>query len=82
MQDGVIFSGSEQQTYHRRGGASWPLANTNMLAANTQFGSWHTGICQFIMGDGSVRGLSVSIPGTILGYFAARDDQQVIADEY
>ncbi len=82
VQDGVILSGSEQQTYHRRGGTSQPLAINNMVAANTQFGSWHTGICQFVMGDGSVRGLTVSIPGTILGYFTARDDQQTFTDEY
>ena len=81
-QDGMILSGSEAQTYHRRAGASWPLANSNMVAANTQFGSWHTGICQFVLGDGSVRGISVSIPGTILGYLGARDDGQVISEEF
>ncbi len=82
IQDGVILSGSEQQTYARRAGTSQPLANSNTVAANSQFGSWHTGICQFVMGDGSVRGISTSIPGTVLGYFAARDDGNAISDEY
>jgi hypothetical protein len=30
------------------------------------FGSWHDGICNFLLGDGSVRGISVTIPNTIL----------------
>lgn len=82
IQDGMALSGSEQQTYYRRTGASWPLANSNLVAANSQFGSWHTGICQFVFSDGSVRGISVSIPGTILGYFGCRNDDQVISNDY
>lgn len=82
IQDGVILSGSEQQTYYRRTGATWPLAINNTVAANSQFGSYHTSICQFVFGDGSVRAISVSIPGTILGYYGQRDDGQVIADDY
>lgn len=82
IQDGMILSGSEQQTYYRRTGATWPLANNNTLAINSQFGSWHTGVCQFVFGDGSVRGISVSIPGTTLGLLGARDDGQVIAEEF
>lgn len=82
IQDGMIFSGSEQQTYYRRTGATWPLANNNTIAINSQFGSWHTGVCQFVLADGSVRGISVSIPGTTLGYLGTRDDGQVIADEF
>ncbi|MDR2438679.1 MAG: DUF1559 domain-containing protein [Planctomycetaceae bacterium] len=30
------------------------------------FGSWHDGICNFLLGDGSVRGISVTTPYTIL----------------
>jgi prepilin-type N-terminal cleavage/methylation domain-containing protein/prepilin-type processing-associated H-X9-DG protein len=74
IQDGVIYSGSEQQTYHRRAGVSWPLAINNTLAANTQFGSWHTGVCQFVFADGSVRALQNSIPGSTLALFANRSD--------
>lgn len=30
------------------------------------FGSWHPGVCNFAFGDGSVRALNNTIPGTIL----------------
>jgi prepilin-type N-terminal cleavage/methylation domain-containing protein len=78
IQDGLIYSGSEQQTYQRRAGASWPLAIDRNVAPNTQFGSWHTGVCQFVFADGSVHGLPNSIPGTTLGLLANRSDGQVI----
>ncbi len=76
--DGMIYSGGEQQTYHRRAGTSWPLAISPTVAANTQFGSWHTSVCQFVFADGSVRALPNSIPGTALGMLANIKDGQVI----
>ena len=78
VQDGVILSGSEQQTYHRRGGANWPLANSNQTAINTQFGSWHTGVCQFAFADGSVQAISTSIAGSMLGNLTAANDGNVV----
>ena len=80
IQDGMIYSGSEQQTYHRRAGPSWPLAINPTVAANTQFGSWHTGVCQFVFGDGSVRGVKNSTPGSTLALLANRADGQPIPD--
>jgi prepilin-type N-terminal cleavage/methylation domain-containing protein len=80
IRDGMIYSGSEQQTYYRRMGASWPLAFSNTQVVNFQFGSWHTGLCQFVFGDGSVRGISTSVPGLVLGYLATRADGEVIPD--
>jgi hypothetical protein len=76
--DGLIYSGSEQQTYQRRGGASWPLAIDPTVAPNNQFGSWHTSVCQFVFADGGVRVLRNSIPGSTLGLLANRSDGQVI----
>jgi prepilin-type N-terminal cleavage/methylation domain-containing protein len=39
-----------------------PKANNNTSPfANERFGSWHPGVCQFVMCDGSVRALSNSI---------------------
>ena len=79
-QDGMIYSGGEQQTYHRRAGPSQPLAINPQVAANTQFGSWHPGVCQFVFGDGSVRAVRNSTPGPTLALLANRADGQPIPD--
>ncbi|MDR2754545.1 MAG: DUF1559 domain-containing protein [Planctomycetaceae bacterium] len=34
------------------------------------FGSWHLGICNFVLGDGSVHGLNVTTPKKMLAKFA------------
>jgi prepilin-type N-terminal cleavage/methylation domain-containing protein len=79
-QDGMIYSGSENLTYHRRGGASWPIANSATVTINNQFGSWHPGVCQFALGDGSVRAISNSLPGSILAFYANRFDGNPIPE--
>jgi prepilin-type N-terminal cleavage/methylation domain-containing protein len=80
IQDGMILSGSEAQTYNRRASATNPISINNLATVNAQFGSWHTGICQFVFGDGSVRAISTSVPGTVVGLLAARNDGEVIPD--
>ena len=77
-QDGVIYSGSQPQTYYRAAGASWPLANNPTVAAASQFGSYHTGVCQFVYADGSVRAVANGTPGSTLALLANRADGQVI----
>ena len=44
------------------------------------FGSYHPGICQFVMGDGSVRPLSTAINPNILALLANIADGQPIPD--
>ncbi len=77
-QDGIIYSGSNQQTYSRVGSASRPLALDPSLAPNTQFGSWHTGVCQFLFGDGSLHAIPNSVPGSVLALLTNRNDGQGI----
>ena len=43
-----------------------------------RFGSWHTGVTQFVFGDGSVRPLSNSTPVQTLTLIARPDDGQVV----
>jgi len=46
--------------------SSTPLARPTPGANVTAFGSWHPGMCNFAMGDGSVRAISVTTPANIL----------------
>jgi prepilin-type N-terminal cleavage/methylation domain-containing protein/prepilin-type processing-associated H-X9-DG protein len=78
--DGLIYSGSEQQTYYRVAGPSWPLAISPSVAVNYQFGSWHPGVCQFVFADGHVQGVKNSTPGPVLALLANRSDGEVITD--
>jgi prepilin-type N-terminal cleavage/methylation domain-containing protein len=80
QQDGMIYSGSETITYCRRANASTPLANSPLTAINTQFGSWHQGGCLFVLGDDSVRSISTTISGTVLGLYANIGDGQPIPE--
>lgn len=43
------------------------------------FGSWHSGVCHFLIGDGSVRGLAVTISTDILGAVAVPDDGKSVS---
>jgi prepilin-type N-terminal cleavage/methylation domain-containing protein len=74
IRDGVIWSGGERGAVARRAGPSNPLALGPQTTYNYQFGSYHPGVVQFVMGDGSVRGLQTGIPGTTLGLLAHRSD--------
>jgi prepilin-type N-terminal cleavage/methylation domain-containing protein len=72
--DGSIWNGDPaNQNCARAAGASYPLARPRD-SYNIQFGSYHPGICQFVMCDGTVRALDISINGTMLGYLAVRND--------
>jgi|GEM_PF-1578704 len=44
------------------------------------FGSVHRGVCQFLMGDGSVRTVAESIEVTLYQQLAARNDSSVVGD--
>jgi len=48
--------------------------NNGDPSAQYGFGSWHPGICQFMMGDASVRTLSNTISITVQQYIGCRDD--------
>jgi prepilin-type N-terminal cleavage/methylation domain-containing protein len=60
----------------KKAGVGAPLAKGSN--GTGEFGSYHPGICQFVLADGSVKGLSVSIELNNLGRLASRDDGQPI----
>lgn len=45
-----------------------------------RFNSYHTGIVQFAMADGSVRGISTNIDATLYRYLAGMGDENVIGE--
>jgi len=64
----------------RVAGVTSPLAQGIGDSFVSQFGSWHPGICQFVMADGSVRALPVTINPTVRGYLSLRNDGRVVPD--
>jgi type II secretory pathway pseudopilin PulG len=64
----------------RGGGTSYGLARSpdDTDATSYSFGSYHPDICQFVLGDGSVRALSVMINTTTLRWLCVRNDGNII----
>ncbi|MFK7734791.1 MAG: DUF1559 domain-containing protein [Pirellulaceae bacterium] len=76
--DAFIFNGDNVFNSARIGGPAVPLVS-NLKDNGTglaSWGSWHTGICQFAMGDGSVQAISTNIDTETLGYLGNREDAQ------
>jgi prepilin-type N-terminal cleavage/methylation domain-containing protein len=72
--DSSAYNGDHPWVNSRVAGPNHPLALSPYDKFVSQFGSYHVGVCQFVMGDGSVRALPNSISGTILSILARRDD--------
>ena len=56
------------------------LGGVEASILQSRFGSYHLGVCQFVMCDGHVQALRTTINPTILGYLAARNDRNHIPD--
>jgi prepilin-type N-terminal cleavage/methylation domain-containing protein/prepilin-type processing-associated H-X9-DG protein len=77
--DCSIYNGDKGCSF-RGAGPSHPLARIPSQNLVANFGSYHPGVCQFVMADGSVRALRVSINTTVLGNIADVDDGQPIPE--
>jgi prepilin-type N-terminal cleavage/methylation domain-containing protein/prepilin-type processing-associated H-X9-DG protein len=78
--DGSIYNGDHAQVISRVAGPNNPLASSPYEPLNTQFGSAHPGMCQFVFADGSVKALSNRVDGNVLGLLANRADGQPTPD--
>ncbi len=76
--DTSIYNPDELATYARLAGPGYSLAMRDTDPVNINFGSSHSGVCQFVFGDGRVTSLSVSLNTDVLGYLACRKDGNVI----
>ena len=75
-QDGSVYNGDYFQSSTAAAGIDRPLADGP--AGTGFFGSYHPGVCPFVMGDGSVRLVATSIDGETLARLANRQDGQAI----
>ncbi len=76
--DTSIFNG-DWNAAGRKAGVGVPIAKGALdPSTGNLFGSYHTGVCQFVMGDGAVKAINISIDATNLGRLANREDGQVI----
>lgn len=74
-----IYDGHNPSCSMRSGGPDFPLA-VSPLDMGWKFGSRHPHLCQFVLGDGSVRPLYETIPPAVLGLLANRNDGQVLPE--
>jgi hypothetical protein len=77
--DASIYNGDNLVSCTRPGGNGVGLAQS-IRDPGWKFGSYHTYVCQFVLGDGHVAGLPASISPDILGLLLVINDGKVIPD--
>ncbi len=89
-EDRSVFDSGNANTYRRFIGKdatdAHPLVedprDQNGPLANQRFGSWHTGVCQFVFGDGSVRAIPTNIHIDILTRLGLPADGQPVSLDF
>jgi prepilin-type N-terminal cleavage/methylation domain-containing protein len=77
--DGSIWNGDpENQNAARVASRDCPLAINRFDRYNRNFGSWHDGICQFVMCDGAVKAISINIDLDNYRKLGIRNDGQPV----
>ena len=78
--DTCIYNGDQPHTVSRVAGLRYPLAQkpTDSFPEILHFGSYHSGVCQFVLGDGGVRSLSTTLNPNVLRLLAVRNDGEVV----
>lgn len=84
-ENGPMYNGSDLPAFARIGGPGIGLARgpTDDTVAVIGFGSWHVGVCPFVMADGSVKVVQNEIDSQTLGSMCRRDDDyEVVYEPY
>ncbi|MDX1945632.1 MAG: DUF1559 domain-containing protein [Pirellulaceae bacterium] len=80
--EGSCWNGDHAASFRKAGVGSQLVRNIhqcgNPADFNLSFGSWHPGVCPFVLGDGSVRFLATTIDVTLLDRAAQREDGAVV----
>lgn len=81
--DGSILNGDEPETFMRLGGFAMPIATSQDQPLSPGelpvFGSSHTGVTNFVLGDGSVHSISNLISESTLARLCSREDGQPVS---
>jgi prepilin-type N-terminal cleavage/methylation domain-containing protein len=76
--DGPFYSGYDYRNAQRDTNSALAPDPQTTSNANRRFGSYHTGICQFVFGDGSVRALPNNLSVSILRALSTRAGREVV----
>jgi prepilin-type N-terminal cleavage/methylation domain-containing protein len=76
--EGSTYNGDNGQPFKKAGVGNPIIRSPTQTGNMSRFGSWHPGVCQFVMGDGSIRIIRNEIDLTTLGYLAHRFDGNAI----
>jgi Protein of unknown function (DUF1559) len=71
--DGSLYNGQNPVSFSRIAGPGFPLASSMDAPYNRNFGSWHNGVCIFLMADSSRRVLANNTSEFVLGELARRE---------
>ncbi len=77
--DGSLYNGNYLTNSARGAGPTLPLASV-LTEEKPLFGSYHTGIVNFLFGDGGVRPVPVAIDPNTLGLLANPTDGKVVPE--
>lgn len=82
--DGSLYNGDDPNSSTRLGGLLMPIAaSTNVQPGPLGirvWGSAHGQVCNFTLGDGSVKSISTSIEAQTLHHLSARNDGAIVGD--
>jgi prepilin-type N-terminal cleavage/methylation domain-containing protein len=76
--DNSVYNGDHGWTVFRSGGPEFPLAKSPGESNGGNFGSYHPGVCQFVLGDGRVVPLANAIDLVTLARLCHRFDGEPI----
>jgi hypothetical protein len=72
--DGSFYNGAHPASFSRVAGPGFPLAKSVAELPRNNFGSYHNGICNFLMADTSIRVMTTDTSEVVLGKLARRGD--------
>jgi len=75
----LSWSGSNMASRTFTRNFSHPIARPTTGNQSEHFGSWHPGVCNFAMGDGAVRAVSITTPAETLYFLANVNDGRAVA---